>query len=256
MHIATWNVNSIRIRHERLLAWLQEAQPDVLCLQELKCVVEQFPIDAITALGYQSAVAGQRTYNGVAILSKQPMQVGAIEGHGVGNPEEARLIHVFVQGFDVYSVYVPNGGEVSSEKYTYKKAWLDGLLGYLGRKHTPSDKVILAGDFNIAPEDLDVAQPDTWRESVLCHTEVRQRFSQLLNLGYADGFRLVNKDGGFYSWWDYRQLGFPKNNGLRIDHLLVSAALQPQVKDARIDRNQRKGKQPSDHAPVSIFIDV
>jgi exodeoxyribonuclease III len=250
MKIATWNVNSIRMRKERLLAWLAARSPDVLCLQELKVEDDGFPYDEIRAAGYEATVHGQKTYNGVAILSRAPIErVSAGLRDGVDDPQ-ARLLSGLTCGVRVLCVYVPNGGEVSGERYPYKLAWLDRLCAYLERECDPEEPLAVCGDFNIAPDDRDVNRLDEWRESVFCVPEVRARFQQLLDFGLTDCFRIHHAEGGLYTWWDYRQLGFPKNNGLRIDHVLGTRALAARCSAALIDREQRKGKQPSDHAPV------
>jgi exodeoxyribonuclease III len=250
MKIATWNVNSIRARQERLLAWLKAHAPDIVCLQELKVEDDAFPHDEIRAVGYHAAVHGQKTYHGVAILSRTaPEQVCSGLCDAVEDAQ-ARLISAVIDGVTVLSVYAPNGGEVSSERFPYKLAWLDRLAAYLKRACDPSQPLIVCGDFNIAPDDRDVARPDDWRDSVFCVPEVRAAYQKLLDFGLVDCFRRHHEEGGFYSWWDYRQLSFPKNNGLRIDHLLATHGTAARCTSAFIDREQRKGKLPSDHAPV------
>jgi exodeoxyribonuclease-3 len=254
LKIATWNVNSIKARRERLLAFLQRHEPDVVCLQELKVETEAFPLEEVSALGYQAVVHGQRSYNGVAILAKQPLDNPTI-GLADGGDDAARLITAVVHGIRVMSVYVPNGGSTDSEKWRYKLDWLTRLLRYLEQHHTPNEPLVLCGDLNIAPDDSDVARPDEWRSTVLCAPEVRAAFRRFVAWGFVDVFRKHHPEGGVYSWWDYRMLGFQKGNGLRIDHILATAPIAERTVDARIDREERKGKLPSDHAPVITTLE-
>ncbi len=254
MKLATWNVNSIRARLTRLLRWLTTHQPDVLCLQELKVTEDQFPFEALESAGYQAAVFGQKTYNGVAILSRTPLQ--EIErGFGGGDDDPAaRLISARVAGVRVISAYVPNGQLLGSEKWAYKLEWLRKLRAYLDRTARPQDKLILCGDLNIAPEARDVAQPAAWEGSVLYCPEARAALGEVRAFGLVDAFRLHHSESGLYSWWDYRMLAFPKNDGLRIDHVWVTEPLAPLCTASFIDRNERKGQQPSDHAPVVVEL--
>ena len=250
MKIATWNLNSVRAREGRLLAWLAEKQPDVLCLQELKATDEDFPTAAVEALGYQAVVYGQRTYNGVAILSRGPL-VEVEKGFRDGDDDaQARLISARAGEIRVVCAYFPNGAQVGSEKFAYKLRWMERMHHHLQRSLKRDDSAVLCGDFNVAPEDRDVARPEEWKESVLCHPEARAALARIAGLGLVDLFRRHHSEGGYYSWWDYRMLGFPKNNGLRIDHILATEPLAARCSAAEIDRNERKGKQPSDHAPV------
>jgi len=250
MKIATWNVNSIRAREERLLKWLATQQPDVVCLQELKVVEEAFPFEALRKAGYHAAVYGQKTYNGVAILARtEPTDVERGFGNGVDDPQ-ARLIAATVNGVRIVSAYVPNGAEVGSDKYAYKLEWLQRLKTHLKDRDRLSVPLALCGDFNIAPEPRDVADPELWEGTVLFNPEMREQFRGLLELGLVDTFRRHHAEGGFYSWWDYRQLGFQRNDGLRIDHILAARSLADRCTEALIDREERKGAKPSDHAPV------
>jgi exodeoxyribonuclease-3 len=247
MKVASWNVNSIGARRERLLAWLAKVQPDVLCIQELKALDDAFPRADVEALGYHVALHGQRTYNGVAILSRLPLaDVHRNLDDGVAETD-SRLISARIGETRVVCCYVPNGQSLSSDKYPYKLAWLDRLATHLGRYQEP---LLVCGDFNIAPEDRDVYDPEGLRDDVLVHESVRAKFRALLALGLVDTYRLHVQDAGKYSWWDYRQLGFPKNRGLRIDFVLASQDMAARCTEARIDRDERKGKLPSDHAPV------
>ena len=253
MRIGTWNVNSIRTRLERLLGVLERHAPDVLCLQELKVPDDAFPeLDLIKA-GYHSAVFGQKTYNGVAILSRNPLENVRRPMEGDGGDRQARLLAADVSGIRVMSVYVPNGGSVGSDKWAYKLDWLERFRRYLVENEDPDAPLALCGDFNIAPDDKDVRNPEAWAQSVLCHPDGRSAFQSLLDWGLVDAFRAVHPEGGIYSWWDYRRLGFPKNDGLRIDGVLVTKPLAARIRDAFVDREERKGKKPSDHVP--LFVD-
>jgi exodeoxyribonuclease-3 len=250
MLIATWNVNSIRAREPRLLAWLEQHRPDVVCLQELKVADAGFPKDAVHAAGYHAEVLGQKTYNGVAILSRtKPRDVR----RGLGDERldvEARLIAATIQSMRVVCAYVPNGDVVGSAKYEFKLDWLAAFRGYLHEDGLDARQLVVCGDLNIAPTEADVAQPELWGGSVLFHPEMREQFRALLDVGLVDLFRLHHAEGGAYSWWDYRNLAFPRNNGLRIDHILASPPAAKRCEDAWIDREARKGTKPSDHAPV------
>ena len=255
MLIATWNVNSIRARLARAQKWLETHRPDVLCLQELKVQDADFPRAELESLGYRAAVFGQKTYNGVAILTRaEPTSVSKGLGDGEQDPQ-ARLIAVQIAGLEVINVYVPNGAEVGTDKYEYKLRWLEKLRAHLDRHYRPDAPLIVCGDFNIAPEDKDAAQPEQWRDSVLCHELARQGLQNVCAFGLTDLFRKHVMTGGHYSWWDYRMLGFPKNNGLRIDLVLGTPAAAARCKTAWIDRDERKGQQPSDHAPVVVELD-
>jgi exodeoxyribonuclease-3 len=255
MKIATWNVNSLRIRMERTLAWLERSAPDVVCLQELKLTDDLFPHAELEAAGYHAAVHGQSTYNGVAILSRIP-PVNVVNGLGdeVAD-DQARLIAADIAGLRVISAYFPNGGEVGSEKWTYKLAWMARLADHLARNYDPAQPLALCGDFNVAPDDRDVARPDEWRDTAMCHPDGRSALARIAAWGLSDVFHKHHPDGGIYSWWDYRQLAFPKGNGLRIDHLYCTAALAERSVEAAVDRDERKGEKPSDHAPVWVSFD-
>jgi len=250
MKIASWNVNSVKARRERLLSWLDRHKPDVLCLQELKTVEDGFPSADVFELGYHAVLLGQKTYNGVAILAREsPEDVRLNMDDGDGD-SESRLISAKVAGVRVICCYVPNGQEITSDKFTYKLRWLDRLIAYLARNHSPAEPLVVCGDFNIAPEDRDCYAPLEWSDSVLCHPAVRERFQQLCAWGLVDTYRLHEQAAGKYSWWDYRMLAFPKGRGLRIDFVLASRALSERCVAVAIDREERKGKLPSDHAPV------
>ena len=250
MKIASWNVNSVRARSERLQRWLETHAPDVLCLQELKVQDTDFPFEALRAAGYEVAAHGQKTYNGVAILARTtPTDVERGFGDG-GDDSQSRLIAARVGGIRVVSVYVPNGQEVGSEKWTYKLEWLRRLRVWLDRRCRPDEPIVLCGDFNVAPEAKDVHDPAAWEPTVLFHPEARAALESVRSWGFTDTLRLHHQEDGLYSWWDYRMLAFPKNNGLRIDFVLASAPLAQRCSAASIDRDERKGTLPSDHAPV------
>ena len=250
MKIATWNVNSVRARADRLLRWLATHSPDVLCLQELKVQDADFPFDMLRAAGYEAAAHGQKTYNGVAILARTaPADVERGFGDG-GDDTQSRLIAARVAGIRVVSVYIPNGQEVGSEKWVYKLEWLRRLRAWLDRRCRPDEPIVLCGDFNVAPEAKDVHDPAAWEPTVLFHPEARAALESVRAWGFTDTLRLHRQEDGLYSWWDYRMLAFPKNNGLRIDFVLATAPLAQRCNAASIDRDERKGTLPSDHAPV------
>ena len=254
MKLVTWNVNSVRSRLDRLVAFLARHEPDIVCLQELKGLEEVFPFEPVEAAGYHSAVFGQKTYNGVAILSRsEPADVAK----GFGDTDEpARLIAATIDGVRVVNVYVPNGQTVESDQWPVKLAWLKRLREWLDETANSSQRVVLCGDFNIARDDADVANPDRWADSVLCHADVRAAFASLCDWPMVDVFRRHHPDGGVYSWWDYRRMGFVKNDGIRLDHILATPPLAAVCSDAQVDRDQRKGDKPSDHAPVIATFDL
>ncbi|MDD9942351.1 MAG: exodeoxyribonuclease III [Myxococcales bacterium] len=255
MKIATWNVNSVKARKDRLLAWLATHEPEIVCLQELKTTDEAFPRQEVEASGYEAIVFGQKTYNGVAILTRMgssEVKYGMNDEH---EDDEARIVSARIANIRILSVYVPNGKATDSDKFIYKLQWLRRLQAYLQREVTPEEPVCLCGDLNIAPDERDVARPEEWKDSVLCVPPVREAFAELIGWGLVDVFRQHHAEGGKYSWWDYRMLGFPKNNGLRIDHVLATRALAEACSHVAIDRNERKGKKPSDHAPVVATFD-
>jgi exodeoxyribonuclease-3 len=243
MKLATWNVNSLGVRMPHLVDWLASTHPDAAVLQETKLIDEKFPHAELKELGYHAAFFGQKTYNGVALLSREPAQdiVRNIPGHG---DEQARVI----------GAYFPNGQAPGSDKFTYKMGWLDALRGWLERELAAHPKLVLMGDFNIAPEDRDVHDPVLWAGQIHCTDEERTHFRALCGLGLHDAFRLFEQPPKSWSWWDYRNLAFRKNQGLRIDHILVSEPLRTQVKTCAIDKTWRKLERPSDHAPVTVDI--
>lgn len=251
MKIVSWNVNSIAVRLPRALSYLERTKPDVIMLQEIKCIDDKFPAEAFAAQGYvHQAVFGQKTYNGVAFLSRLPFEsVEKSMQDGFEDPQ-SRVVRVKVGGLNLVNVYVPNGQERGSEKFTYKLAWLERLRRYFDKNFKPSDLVAIGGDFNIAFDERDVYDPVAYAEMIHFTKEERDSLSHLLAFGLKDTFRLHHQDAGKYSWWDYRQLAFPKNKGLRIDYIYASEALASMCRASGIDRDERKGEKPSDHAPV------
>ncbi len=256
MKLATWNVNSLAVRLPQLLAWLAEHEPDALVLQETKLTDDKFPLDVLRAAGYEHcAVFGQKTYNGVALLVRGDAAPAEVVRNIPGfADEQARVIAATVAGVRVVGGYFPNGQAPGSEKFAYKMAWLDALRAWLADELTRHPQLVLMGDFNIAPTDADVYDPVGWTGQIHCTVEERAHFQGLVGLGLVDAFRLFEQPEKSFSWWDYRMLGYQKNRGLRIDHVLVSQALQGAVRACSIDRTPRKWKQPSDHAPVTVEL--
>jgi exodeoxyribonuclease-3 len=256
MKLATWNVNSITARLPLVTKWLEAAQPDVLCLQELKCTDEKFPKSAFEALGYKSEVFGQRTYNGVAIISR----AGAVDvQRGFHDDEEgaqARLLAATVEGVRVVNVYIPNGQFVGSDKYRFKLEWMQRLRRFFDEEYERSSSVLLCGDFNVAPEERDVHDPEQWEGHVLFSKRERAALEKLRDWGFTDAFRLHTEGEGHYSWWDYRQGSFRRNAGLRIDHIWVSEPLAGVCKESWIDKEPRAWERPSDHTPVVARFDT
>ena len=253
MKIASWNVNSLKVRMPHLEAWCQAAQPDVIALQEIKMETGAFPLAAMGALGYEAVVSGQKTYNGVAILSRTPMCDALAEVSGYAD-EQRRLLAATVGDLRIVNLYVVNGQDTLSDKYRYKLQWLEAVTAWIATEIKQHPNLIVLGDFNIAPEDRDVHDPEAWFEQVLCSTPERDAFKRLQALGLHDSFRLREPAGGHYSWWDYRAAAFRRNIGLRIDLVLVSDALRERVLAAGIDREPRTWERPSDHAPVWVEI--
>ncbi|MEM7310030.1 MAG: exodeoxyribonuclease III [Planctomycetota bacterium] len=248
MRIATWNVNSVRARMERLVPWLVEKRPDIVCLQETKCVDDKFPREPIEELGYEIATFGQRTYNGVAILSRSGLE--DVRCGFPGDGDEARAIAATVGDVMVLNLYVVNGQSVGAARYADKLAWLDSLARYV-EDHFPMDeKVVLCGDFNVTFDDRDVYDPDKWREHILCSTPEREALAGVMSVGLSDALRKFSGEPGVYTWWDFRTFGFKKGQGLRIDHFLVSPPALAACSGVEVDLEARGGKKPSDHAPV------
>lgn len=254
MKLATWNINSIRAREERLLTWLGKERPDVLCLQETKVEDTGFPLAALKKAGYEVAIFGQRSYNGVAIASSQPLtEVTRGFGDDVVD-DEARVIAATTHGMRVVCVYVPNGQDLTSDRYPYKLAWLRRLRAYLDRTASPDQPLALCGDMNITPDDRDVWAPEKWQNSIHCSPPERAALTEVAGFGLTDAFRARNGDDKQYSWWDYRGVAFFKNQGLRIDLIYLTQPLAARCTACTIDRNARKGQDASDHAPVVAIM--
>jgi exodeoxyribonuclease III len=255
MKLATWNVNSIKVRLPQLLDWLAVAQPDLACLQELKTEEAKFPRADLDAAGYASALSGQKTYNGVAILSRAPLTdvVAGIPGFA---DEQKRVLAATARGVRVVCVYCPNGQAVGSEKYEYKLRWFAALRDHLAAELARHPRLAVAGDFNVAPEDRDVHDPKAWEGQVHVSAPERAAWRELLALGLQDSFRLFEQPERIFSWWDYRMLGFRRNAGLRIDHILLSQALAQACTASMVDRAPRKLERPSDHAPAVAELDL
>ncbi|HEY2395021.1 MAG TPA: exodeoxyribonuclease III [Rudaea sp.] len=261
MKIASWNVNSLNVRLPHLGTWLGDATPDVVALQETKTEDAKFPADALAALGYQSVFSGQKTYNGVALLTREPVRDVVTDIPGLED-HQRRILAATVgdRGSDptqvlrIVNLYVVNGQSVGSEKYAYKLDWLARMHDYLAAELQRFPQMIVLGDFNIAPEDRDVHDPTLWHEQVLCSTPERAALARLTALGLHDSFRLFEPAGGHYSWWDYRQGAFRRNLGVRIDLVLVSDTLRSRCRAASIDRVTRSWERPSDHVPVTVEI--
>ena len=249
MKLATWNVNSLKVRLPQVLQWLASNPVDVLCLQETKLTDDKFPAAEIEAAGYQVAFTGQKTYNGVAILSRHPM-TDIVKNNPLFDDEQQRIISATIAGMRVICAYVPNGQSVDSDKYAYKLRWLDALHGWLVEELKIYPRLALLGDYNIAPADADVHDPAAWQGQVLCSDAERAAFEKLCALPLKDAFRLFPQAEKLYSWWDYRQMAFRRNMGLRIDHILLSSPLAERCTGCEIDKLPRKWEQPSDHTPV------
>jgi len=249
MIVASWNVNSIRVRVEHVQRWLELQQPDILGLQELKMVTEDFPAEAFKAVGYEAVADGQKTYNGVALISRHAPEDIC---RGLPNYPDAqrRAIAASYGDLRVLNLYVPNGQSVDSEKFQYKLEWLDAVKDYVADEIAKHSKVLVMGDFNIAPEDRDVHDPEEWRDKVLCSKPERDRLQALVSLGLVDAFRLFDQAENSFSWWDYRAAAFRRKRGLRIDLILITTDLASQCTGCQIDTKPRQLDRPSDHAPV------
>ena len=249
MKLATWNVNSLKVRLPHVLQWLADNPVDVLCLQELKMTDDKFPVAEIEAAGYHVAFTGQKTYNGVAILSRHPMSE-IVKNNPLFPDEQQRIITATIEGIRVICAYIPNGQAVDSDKYQYKLQWLDALHRWIADEMKTYPKLALLGDYNIAPEDRDVHDPAAWEGDILVSPPERAAFNNLVGLGLTDTFRMFEQPEKLFTWWDYRRMGFRLNRGLRIDHILVSAPLAAICTACEVDKTPRKWEQPSDHTPV------
>jgi len=253
VQLATWNVNSLAVRLPQVLDWLRANPVDVMVLQETKLSDDKFPHDEIEAAGYRVQWHGQKTYNGVALLSRS--EAGAVVKNIPGHDDpQARVIAGTVDGIRVIGAYFPNGQAPDSDKFQYKMRWLDALRGWIAQELATHPRLLLMGDFNIAPKDRDVFDPELLRGTIHCTDEERAQFRALSGLGLTDAFRMFEQPPKSWSWWDYRHLAFRRNQGLRIDHILVSEALKPSVSGCLIDKLPRKNERPSDHAPVVVSL--
>lgn len=255
MKLASWNVNSLNVRLPHVLDWLESAQPDILGLQETKMTDDKFPRQAIEDAGYHVTFAGQKTYNGVAVLSKQEAVDPITDLPGLEDPQR-RVMGVTVGDVRFLNLYVPNGSEVGSEKYAYKLGWLEKLDAYVKEQIAQHEKFVVVGDFNIAPDDRDVHDPEEWAGKILCSDPERGALQSLLDCGLSDTFRQFEQEEQLFSWWDYRAAGFRRNRGLRIDLVLASKALSDHCVASYIDKEPRKWERPSDHAPAVAEFDL
>ena len=261
MKLATWNVNSLAVRLPQLLDWLNQQRPDAICLQETKLTDDKFPHAELAAAGYRSEWFGQKTYNGVALLTRadstDSADVAVLDVvrniPGFDDPQ-ARVITASVDGIRLIGAYIPNGQAPGTDKFAYKMRWLSALREWVAAELSRHPKLVLVGDYNIAPEDRDVYDPIAWAGQTLCTPEERAHFHALTQTGLHDAFRLFEQPAKSWSWWDYRMLAFRKNQGLRIDHILVSEALKASVTACSIDKLPRKNERPSDHAPVVVEL--
>jgi exodeoxyribonuclease-3 len=249
MKIATWNVNSLKVRLPHVLDWLAANEADVLCLQETKLTDENFPADEIRAAGYHVVFSGQKTYNGVAIISKHEASDVVTDVPGLDDPQR-RILGATIGGVRVLNLYVVNGQEVGSEKFTHKLFWLEKITDYIAAQLKSHERFVTVGDFNIAPDDRDVHDPEAWHERILCSTPERHALQKILDMGLSDVFRQFDQEENSFSWWDYRQAAFRRNRGLRIDLILASPALAEHCIACIIDKEPRQLERPSDHTPV------
>ncbi len=260
MRLATWNVNSIKQRLDNLVAWLKERQPDIVCLQETKCVDDAFPRAPLEGLGYNLAFHGQKTFNGVAILSKTRFDEVTTGLPGDDGDDHARFIEASVstrQGsLRIVSLYLPNGNPVETEKYPYKLKWMDRLFQYIGERLKLEEELILAGDYNVIPSAGDVYDPAGWAEDALFRPETREKFRALTHLGFTDAIRATSDAAGLYTFWDYQAGAYQKNQGLRIDHILLSPPAADRLVTAGIDKHVRGWEKPSDHVPVYVELAI
>ncbi len=254
MKIATWNVNSLRVRLPQLLDWLRDSQPDVLALQETKVPDGDFPAAPLQALGYHCSYSGQKTYNGVALLSRARLEDHLTDPSQLCDPQR-RILAATLGSVRIVNLYVPNGSEVGSDKYDYKLDWMAKIADFLSSQLADWSELVVLGDFNVAPEDRDVYDPEAWREKILCSSAERGAFGNWLELGLSDAFRSFEQPESSYTWWDYRTGAFRRNHGLRIDHILVSNAMRRRLESCRIDLAPRKRERPSDHTPVWAVFD-
>jgi exodeoxyribonuclease-3 len=255
LKIASWNVNSLNVRLPQVLAWCAAERPDVLALQETKLTDDRFPQAELEEAGYYSVFSGQKTYNGVAILSRRPLADPVCDIPGLDDPQR-RILAATVDGLRVVNLYVVNGKEVGSDKFEYKLRWLQHVTDWLAGELKRHPDLVVVGDFNIAPDDRDVHDPEAWREKILCSTPEREALGRIVDLGLADTFRLFEQEDGVFSWWDYRMNMFRRKMGLRIDLLLASKSMQKRCRASYVDIEPRRQERPSDHAPVIAEFDL
>lgn len=255
LKLASWNVNSLKVRLEQVLNWMSSSQMDILAMQETKLPDENFPVTEFSDRDYHIVFSGQKTYNGVAIASRYPFSDILTDIPDLDDPQR-RILAVTVAGIRLINLYVPNGSEVSSSKYYYKLDWLQKVTAFIRQQMSIYPKVAVVGDFNIAPEDRDVHDPIEWQGSVLVSPSEREAFKQLLQLGLYDSFRNFTQEEKSFSWWDYRAVAFRRNRGLRIDHILLNKELNILCRQSVIDKEPRKATRPSDHAPVWVALDI
>jgi len=251
MKIVSWNVNSLNVRLPHVLRFLEQEKPDVLALQETKTTDDKFPREAIAEAGYQVIFSGQKTYNGVCLLSRQPATNIVTDMPGLDDPQR-RLLAASVGSIRIINVYIPNGQAVGSDKYAYKFRWLNAFRSYLETEMAAHDKLVMLGDFNIAPADLDVHDPGRWHEKIMCSSAEREWFQSLLKLGLVDSVRFIHPHEPMHSWWDYRMNAFRRQWGIRIDHILTTSTLSPL--EAGVATDYRALERPSDHAPVWLAL--
>ena len=264
MLIATWNVNSIRTRLSQIINWINQVKPDILCLQETKVINDDFPLEPFEKLGYEVIIHGQKSYNGVAILSKNKIE--KVNKGFISNPidenikneffEQKRLISAVINGLRIVNVYVPNGSSLDSDKFKYKIEWLKRLSYFIDEEERKGELICLLGDFNIAPSEIDIHSPKKYDKGIMASDIERDALNNVLKGRFIDSFRVFEKNTGHWSWWDYRNNAFELNKGWRIDHIYISNKLSSKLKSCVIDRSQRENIQPSDHVPVMINLEI
>lgn len=255
LKLASWNVNSLKIRLDQVLDWLEETQVDILALQETKLIDDNFPHETFRSKHYHVVYSGQKTYNGVAVISRLPIAESITDISGFEDPQR-RILAVTIGDIRIINLYVPNGSELGSDKFEYKLSWLEKVKAFIQQQLIQYPKLAVVGDFNIAPEDRDVHDPAEWNGCVLVSPPERQAFQDLLSMGLKDSFRLFPQEDKLFSWWDYRSAGFRRDRGLRIDHVLLNNTLANYCVSSQIDKNPRKSERPSDHAPVWVALDL
>lgn len=254
--IATWNINSIKVRLPLVLQWLEKHQPDIVFLQEIKCVTDKFPVDELLAAGYHSIVHGQPAYNGVAVLSRQPVTLVSNTLPGDDSDDKARFLDIEANGIRMINIYAPNGNPIGTEKFAYKLGWLKRLHSHVQQLLHDRQHVVIGGDYNIIPQDIDAKTPDEWLDDALFQPEARRMWRGLQNLGMTDAFRALHPDIKEYTFWDYQAGCWQRNNGIRIDHFLLSPGMTDKLKECVVDKEPRGMDKPSDHTPLMITLDL